>query len=178
MVMHSKNILHRDLKPDNIFLGENNVIKLGDFGISKCLSLEDSRTNTFCGTPYYMAPEVVKFERYNHKSDIWALGCSIYELTMLQKPFDAEDTDGLYKAITEKEYEPLPEHLDPQIKMLIYYMLDKDKNRRPSVWQICNIGYIKERVTKFVREYNCEYIIDGIKSTIETVGRLSFPMTR
>lgn len=80
-------ILHRDLKPSNIFKGENNQIKLGDFGLSKQLNSELNYANTNVGTPYYMSPEQISDLVYDEKSDIWSLGCILYELCQLEPPF-------------------------------------------------------------------------------------------
>lgn len=74
MLMHSKNILHRDLKSQNLFLISDGTIKIGDFGISKELPSIDSLARTSCGTPYFMPPEVCKGEPYGEKIDIWAIG--------------------------------------------------------------------------------------------------------
>jgi len=163
--MHLKNILHRDIKPDNIFLSKDNVAKLGDFGVSKALTLSQS-ADTFCGTPFYMSPEVCGHESYNKKSDVWALGCSIYEMATLDRPFgkDQDDLQGLFRCIRDKEVDPLPEHVDPKISMLIYSMLQKDKKTRPSIWDIAKIEFIKERIHKFVRENNCE---DALASLVD-----------
>ena len=77
--IHKMNLIHRDLKPENIFIYNNNI-KIGDFGISKQLDMNNKYAKTVIGTYNYMAPEMIKGEKYNEKIDIWALGCIIYEL--------------------------------------------------------------------------------------------------
>ena len=80
--IHDKKIIHRDLKPDNIFMNENMIIKIGDFGISKQFISNNTHTLTKnrAGSDYYTAPEIIVDGIYNEKSDIWSLGCIIYEL--------------------------------------------------------------------------------------------------
>ena len=80
-VLHSKKVLHRDLKSANIFLTSNKTIKIGDFGISKVL--DNTSAKTFVGTPYYLSPEVCENRPYDFKSDLWSLGCILYELCTL-----------------------------------------------------------------------------------------------
>ena len=87
--LHDKKILHRDLKTQNIFL-RNTRVKLGDFGIAKVLDSTQQFTNTCIGTPYYMSPELFKYKPYSYKSDIWALGCVLYEMCNLKHAFDAQ----------------------------------------------------------------------------------------
>lgn len=87
MVMHNKNILHRDIKAQNIFITEKAICKLGDFGISRQLNPKDPKAMTACGTPFFMAPEVAMGMQYDCKADVWAIGVVLYELIMLQKPF-------------------------------------------------------------------------------------------
>lgn len=82
-------ILHRDLKPGNIFLDLNSDVKLGDFGLARVLNNESQFAFTHVGTPYYMSPEQIHDQKYNEKSDIWSLGCIIYELCALHPPFQA-----------------------------------------------------------------------------------------
>jgi NIMA (never in mitosis gene a)-related kinase len=82
-----KAVLHRDLKPANVFLDANNNVKLGDFGLARVLSHETSFAKTFVGTPYYMSPEQMNNMSYNEKSDIWSMGCLLYELCALRPPF-------------------------------------------------------------------------------------------
>lgn len=81
--IHKRKILHRDLKSQNIFLTKNNTIKLGDFGISKVLEHTNDQALTVQGTPYYMSPEVCQSKPYNYTSDVWSLGCILYELCTL-----------------------------------------------------------------------------------------------
>ncbi|MCL4159842.1 UNVERIFIED_CONTAM: hypothetical protein GTU68_035695, partial [Idotea baltica] len=82
--LHSKSVLHRDLKAANIFLTSNKFVKIGDFGISKVL--DSTSAKTFVGTPYYLSPEVCSNKKYDFKSDLWSLGCILYELCTLDVP--------------------------------------------------------------------------------------------
>ncbi|KAJ7797106.1 kinase-like domain-containing protein [Mycena olivaceomarginata] len=86
-------IVHRDLKPENVFLDGANSVKVGDFGLSKAL-VQDGFANTYVGTPHYMSPELMQGKAYNSKSDIWSLGCLIYELCSLKPPFNEAKNSG------------------------------------------------------------------------------------
>lgn len=88
--LHGKYIIHRDIKAQNVFLTKENHIKLGDFGISKILNCPGDFAKTSLGTPYYLSPEICSGCKYNLKSDIWMLGCLLYELCTLQKPFEGD----------------------------------------------------------------------------------------
>ena len=92
--IHSKNILHRDLKPMNIFLTDKNKIKIGDLGVAKLLN-SNANASTCIGTPYYLSPEICKEKPYNSKGDVWALGCILYELSTFNKPFTASNPAAL-----------------------------------------------------------------------------------
>lgn len=85
--IHSRRILHRDIKASNIFLSANNCVKLGDFGISKILQGTLEAAITVVGTPYYMSPEVYRNKSYTLKSDVWGLGCFLYELCTFKVNF-------------------------------------------------------------------------------------------
>ena len=163
LVLHSKSIIHRDLKTQNIFLKEG-VLKLGDFGISKSLEDIDAFAMTQCGTLYYLAPEVCKGESYNNKADIWALGVIIYELITLRKPFDTREgvqsTDGafqtLFDMITNKPLEQLPPGTDSDLQVLIRAVLNKDKDQRPNIFQLANLGFIKSKIHEFIEIHDCK----------------------
>jgi NIMA (never in mitosis gene a)-related kinase 1/4/5 len=107
--IHTRKILHRDLKSQNIFLTKNNFVKLGDFGISKVLENTCALASTVQGTPYYMSPEVCQNKPYSYQSDIWALGCILYELCCLKHAFHSENLLGLVYKIVSDEPEPIPE---------------------------------------------------------------------
>ena len=108
MYIHQKKILHRDIKTQNIFLTSNGTIKLGDFGISKILENSITQAKTTVGTPYYLSPEACQNQNYNSKSDVWALGCVLYELCTLKHAFDASNLLGLVYKIVKGTYEPIP----------------------------------------------------------------------
>ncbi|GJJ13098.1 hypothetical protein Clacol_007348 [Clathrus columnatus] len=129
-------ILHRDLKPENVFLGENQIIKLGDFGLSKALGTA-SFANTYVGTPYYMSPELMQEKSYDTKSDIWSLGCLIYELCSLKPPFhEAKTHSELSIFVRNGRIPPLPKGYSQALHQIIKSMLNVNPAMRPSAQQL------------------------------------------
>ncbi|KAF8169074.1 kinase-like protein [Pholiota molesta] len=129
-------ILHRDLKPDNVFLDENHTVKLGDFGLSKALP-QASFANTYVGTPYYMSPELMQEKAYDSKSDIWSLGCLIYELCALKPPFhEAKTHSELSIFIRNGRIPPLPRGYSQALTSVIKSMLNLNPAMRPSAAQL------------------------------------------
>lgn len=155
--MHSKNIMHRDLKPQNLFLTENDDLKLGDFGISKEIKTADKLTNTFCGTRYYMPPEIYRLERYSTAADIWALGCTFYETMTLKKPFEIDMANVSEKNLEEKilRGEPSPplSHMYPEpLRKLVESMLNKRPEDRPTILEILSTDIIQECLRAMIKE--------------------------
>ncbi|CDZ98223.1 pkinase-domain-containing protein [Phaffia rhodozyma] len=126
-------VLHRDLKPDNVFLDEGREnVKLGDFGLSKSMGAA-AFANTYVGTPYYMSPELFSESSYDAKSDIWALGCVIYEMVALHPPFhQAKTHNDLANQLRSQRIPPLPRKVSPSLRDLIMQMLSFDPKLRPS----------------------------------------------
>jgi NIMA (never in mitosis gene a)-related kinase len=100
--LHDLKIMHRDMKSANIFLFKDMTAKLGDLNVSKVVERGLSYTQT--GTPYYASPEVWKDQPYDFKSDIWSLGCVIYEICSLHPPFRADDMQALFKKVTKGNF--------------------------------------------------------------------------
>jgi len=101
--LHDRNILHRDLKSANVFMQVDGVTKLGDLNVSK-IAQNDGLLFTQTGTPYYASPEVWKDQPYDNKSDIWSLGCVLYEMTTLNPPFRAQNMDKLFQVVLSGKY--------------------------------------------------------------------------
>ncbi|XP_039931894.1 serine/threonine-protein kinase Nek4 isoform X1 [Hirundo rustica] len=148
--LHEKHILHRDLKTQNIFLTRTNIIKVGDLGIAKVLENQYDMASTLIGTPYYMSPELFSNKPYNYKSDVWALGCCVYEMATLKHAFNAKDMNSLAYRIIEGKLPPMPKDYSPQLVEIIQTMLSKKPEERPSVKSILRQPYIKQQIALFL----------------------------
>ncbi|NXH20171.1 NEK4 kinase, partial [Bucco capensis] len=148
--LHEKHILHRDLKTQNVFLTRTNIIKVGDLGIARVLENQYDMANTLIGTPYYMSPELFSNKPYNYKSDVWALGCCVYEMATLKHAFNAKDMNSLVYRIIEGKLPPMPKDYSPQLVEIIQSMLSKKPEERPSVKSILRQPYIKHQISVFL----------------------------
>ncbi|KAK6438355.1 G2-specific serine/threonine protein kinase [Oleoguttula sp. CCFEE 5521] len=135
-------ILHRDLKPENVFLTNGSTVKLGDFGLSKLISAHDF-ASTYVGTPFYMSPEICSSERYSGKSDIWSLGCIIYELCALEPPFNARSHLELIQKIRIGRTKPLPQHFSKELSQVISSCLRINPDERPDTMQLLQVNGIR-----------------------------------
>ena len=151
LYLHERKILHRDMKTQNIFL-KNGKIRLGDFGIAKVLDSTKDFANTCIGTPYYMSPELFKNQAYSYKSDVWALGCVLYEMCNLRHAFDAQSINGLAVKILRGSYPPINNMYSKQLRDLIGKMLSVKPQQRPTILEILNKMIVRRRVTKYLTD--------------------------
>ncbi|NXU11493.1 NEK2 kinase, partial [Pardalotus punctatus] len=140
--------VHRDLKPANVFLDSKQNVKLGDFGLARILHHSTSFARTFVGTPYYMSPEQVNYMSYNEKSDIWSLGCLVYELCALSPPFTAYNQKELTEKIREGKFRRIPYRYSDELNNLLREMLNVKDYCRPSVEDILQHPLIEDLVTE------------------------------
>jgi len=150
--MHDRRILHRDIKSQNVFLTKTGIVKLGDLGIAKALSSSMDMAKTQIGTPYFLPPEICYNRPYNRKSDIWALGVLLYEMTVLALPFTAPDLPRLVVKIMAATYAPIPARYSAGLRALLDSCLCKDPKARPSVGTILHSEVLQSRIARFLTQ--------------------------
>lgn len=151
--IHDKHILHRDLKPGNFFLSKDGVMKMGDFGIAKVLACTVAVAQTQIGTPYYLSPELCQEKPYAWASDIWAMGCILYELCALKVPFDAANIPSLVQKICKGALPHLPDTTySAFVRQLAIRLLNRDPKLRPSTDDILEAPTIKEIMREMLDE--------------------------
>lgn len=140
LYLHNNKIIHRDLKLGNIFINDDMKIKLGDFGLAT--RVEDAkRKYTLCGTPNYLAPEILFKTGHSYQVDVWSLGCIVYTLAVGTPPFETPDLNDTYQRIKENKYS-IPKDLSPPLRNFIESMLKADPSERPTMTSILNDTYI------------------------------------
>ncbi|CAF1178780.1 unnamed protein product [Adineta steineri] len=148
--MHEKNILHRDLKTQNVFLTKNEIVKVGDLGIARVLDSGNDFATTIIGTPYYMSPEIFSQKPYGPKTDIWSLGCCVYEMVTLEHAFNAKDMNSLVVKIIREETPKLSKNYSQPLRDIITSLLKKDPDQRPTAKSLLQNAYIKQHILRLL----------------------------
>lgn len=148
--IHDRKVLHRDIKTQNIFLTKHHIVKLGDFGIARVLKNTMELARTCIGTPYYLSPEIVENRPYNNKSDIWSLGCVLYELATLKHAFEAGNMKNLVLKICRGSYPPVPNKYSFELRSLVAHCFKRSPSERPSINTLLKKPIIQQRISKFL----------------------------
>lgn len=134
--LHRRRILHRDLKPKNVFIHHGGQIKIGDLGFGKILLPHQNMAYSGVGTPIYFSPELCAGHAYDARIDVWALGCIVHELATLEAAFDASNYVALTDKIMRRPPKPLPENYSVELQTLVSQMLNKNQLNRPYIEEI------------------------------------------
>ena len=127
--LHSKNIVYRDLKPENILINKNGYLKLTDFGFAKQLGSEKAKTYTLCGTPEYLAPEIILNKGHGKAVDWWTLGILLFEMLVGIDPFSDDEPMKTYQKILKGKIN-FPKEINKDAKSLIKHLLVQDTTKR------------------------------------------------
>ena len=153
--LHDKKIMHRDLKSANIFLvKDKHQCKLGDMNVSKVIKEKELLTQT--GTPYYASPEVWRDEPYSYKSDLWSIGCVIYELCALRPPFKGKDLDELFMNVCKGKVERISHVYSDDLWKMILMLLKVDVNQRCDCDNFLNSSLITRKIQE-MKNQNKDY---------------------
>ena len=170
--LHHKKILHRDIKTKNIFIKNNLTVKIGDFGIAKILNSTSSYAHTFIGTPYYISPELCKDQPYNDKSDVWSLGCVLYELCTLNHPFEGGTQVEIYEKIMTQKFKAISPEYSLELKKMVDLLLEKDEKKRPKMKDIIRMKCVIDKANNY--NINIDLVDNGIieeeKSDVNSVN--------
>eukprot|EP01135_Chromosphaera_perkinsii_P010996 Nk52_evm30s2309 gene=Nk52_evmTU30s2309 len=143
--MHKHNIIHRDLKLGNLFLNSDMQIKIGDFGLASRVAYEGERKRTVCGTPNYIAPEILENSGHSYEVDIWSIGVILYTLLVGKPPFETESVKATYKRIRDNKFSfPIKHGISEQAMNLITSILHPKPEHRPTLEEILEHSYFHE----------------------------------
>mmetsp|Transcript_10096 Transcript_10096/g.22265 ORF Transcript_10096/g.22265 Transcript_10096/m.22265 type:complete len:390 (+) Transcript_10096:1-1170(+) len=150
--MHDKLVLHRDLKSQNLFLTSCGRLRIGDFGIAKALESTSQFANTRIGTPYYLSPEMCREQPYSWTSDVWAMGCVLFEMCCLRVPFEASNFRVVVEKITRGPLPTLPSSYSSELRAVASEMLNRDCKKRPSIADILQKPLIQCEIRRMLKE--------------------------
>jgi len=170
--MLDKRIMHRDIKPANIFLAADGVLKLGDLGLGRYLSSQTLEAFSKVGTPLYMSPEVLQSNGYDWKSDVWSLGCVIYELAMLTSPFKGPadvkmSLYDLFNKINKGEFLPISEKYSNDLNQIVQGMIMVEPYKRLSVENVISIC---EQRAKLRPRIDAMLVMDDVNDKLQLLN--------
>lgn len=142
LYLHDLRIIHRDLKLGNLFLNDNLEVKIGDFGLAAKIEYIGQRKKTLCGTPNYIAPEILTKKGHSFEVDVWSIGCIMYTLLVGKPPFETNSLKETYAKIKRCEYH-LPNNLPKATAYMLHQMLLPDPSKRPSVKQLLGMDFMR-----------------------------------
>ncbi|XP_061397586.1 serine/threonine-protein kinase polo-like [Musca vetustissima] len=139
--LHDNRIIHRDLKLNNIFLNDMLQVKIGDFGLATRIEYEGERKSTLCGTPDFLAPEILTKKGYSYEVDIWAIGCVMYTLLVGQPPFETKTLKDTYSKIKKCDYR-VPSYLRKSAADMVISMLQSNPENRPKIGDLLHFEFL------------------------------------
>jgi NIMA (never in mitosis gene a)-related kinase len=145
-------VLHRDLKSQNLFLTGSGRLRIGDFGIAKVLDNTAAFAKTTIGTPYYLSPEICQERPYSWSSDLWAMGCILYEMAALRVPFDAPNIRALVSKITREPMPVVPSRYSPDLQRLCRDLLQREERKRPSSTDVLRYPIVQTEIRNMLKE--------------------------
>lgn len=169
-VLHDMKIIHRDIKSANVFLNQDgSQLKLGDMNVSKVVERDFTRTRV--GTPLYFSPEIWNGRSYNYKTDVWSLGCLLYEMCALTYPFNGFSMGDLKNRANKGRYAPIPSNYSKDMNEIIRLCLEIDDGKRPSVGRLLEHPLIKEKIAKI----DCVNLIDQSPVEAKLIDTIMIP---
>ena len=155
--LHDKKIMHRDIKSANVFLSKNKLqCKLGDMNVSKVIKEKVLTTQT--GTPYYASPEVWRNEHYSYKSDLWSIGCVIYEMCELEPPFNGKDLDELFESVCLGKARRINKCYSDDLWNMILMLLEKDAEKRVNCDEFLESELIRKKINEFKNNSDTNFV--------------------
>ncbi|XP_055856453.1 serine/threonine-protein kinase polo [Episyrphus balteatus] len=171
--LHDNRIIHRDLKLGNLFLNDQLHVKIGDFGLATRIEYEGERKKTLCGTPNYIAPEILTKKGHSFEVDIWSIGCVMYTLLVGQPPFETKTLKDTYTKIKKCEYR-VPNFMRKSAANMVIAMLQSNPEKRPTIHQLFDFEFIKAAPVPSCLPSSCLTMAPrlGLNETMEAENEL------